>query len=222
MERGIIIHISVGEEKRTEFFSDEHIRIGSGENSDLQIISPKLEKENVLLELEARGKDYVVLKFDKDANLTLNEKTLRRFAVIKDGDKISGGDEGGIEFSFFSFASKSSLIAVNREQPHIAPFIEDAALEAAFTPQRDDAKVFLKQFVRELSREVSWTTKLITLVLALGFIGGIFYIGYRVNSELQRSREVSELQNDTIKNYRTKSVKQAIRSAKLISRTKTS
>ncbi len=203
MERGIIIHISVGEEKRTEFFSDEHISIGSDDKSELQIISPKLKKNTVLLELEARGKNYIVLKYDKDANLTLNEKPMRRFAVIKDGDKVSVG-ETEIEFSFFSFASKSSLIAVNRDQPHIAPFIEDAALEAAFTPQRDDAKVFLREFVRELSREISWTTKMITLILVVGFISGIFYIGYLVNSELRENREISELQNKTIQDLREK------------------
>jgi hypothetical protein len=203
MERGIIIHISVGEEKRTEFFSDEHLSIGSDEKSELQIISPKISKETVLLELEARGRNYIVLKYDKDANLTLNDKSIRRFAVIKDGDKIKVG-ETDIEFSFFSFASKSSMIAVNRDQPHIAPFIEDAALEAAFTPQRDDAKVFLREFVRELRREVSWTTKMIVLVLALGFISGIFYIGYLVNTELRENREISEKQNQTIQKLQEK------------------
>ena len=203
MERGIIIHISVGEEKRTEFFSDEHISIGSDEKSELQIISPKLEKETVLLELEARGKNYIVLKYNKDANLTLNKNPIRRFSVIKDGDKVAVGDTD-IEFSFFSFASKSSLIAVNRDQPHIAPFIEDAALEAAFTPQRDDAKVFLREFVRELSREISWTTKMIALVLVVGFISGIFYIGYLVNSELKRSSDVAQQQNETIQKLQDK------------------
>ena len=203
MERGIIIHISVGEEKRTEFFTDEHIRFGSDGKSELQILSPKLKKDTFLLELEARGKNYIVLSFDRDANLTLNDKPLRRFAVIKDGDKVSvkGGE---IEFSFFSLASKSSLIAINREQPHIAPFIEDAALEAAFTPQRDDAKVFLREFVRELRREISWTTKLIILVIGIGFVSGIFYIGYIVNKQLKENREVSELQNQTIKQLQDK------------------
>lgn len=203
MERGIIIHISVGEEKRTEFFSDEHIRIGSDETSELQIISPKVQSETVLLELEARGKNYIILKFDKDANLTLNDKPLRRFAVIKDGDKIAVGDSD-IGFSFFSLASKSSMIAVNRDQPHIAPFIEEAALEAAFTPQRDDAKVFLREFVRELRREISWTTKLIILVIGFGFLSGIFYIGYIVNKQLNENREISELQNQTIQKMQEK------------------
>lgn len=203
MERGIIIHISVGEEKRTEFFSDEHIRIGADETSELQIISPQIKAETLLLELEARGKNYIILKFDRDAGLTLNAKPLRRFAVIKDGDKIFVGDSG-IEFSFFSLASKSSLIAVNREQPHIAPFIEEAALEAAFTPQRDDAKVFLREFVRELRREISWTTKLIILVIGFGFISGIFYVGYIVNKQLNENREISELQNQTIRKLQEK------------------
>ena len=40
MAVGIIIHITVGTEKRTEFFSQERIRIGSGEAADLQIYTP--------------------------------------------------------------------------------------------------------------------------------------------------------------------------------------
>ena len=40
MALGIIIHITVGTEKRTEFFSQERIRIGSDEASDLQIHTP--------------------------------------------------------------------------------------------------------------------------------------------------------------------------------------
>ena len=56
----------------------------------------------------------------------------------------------------------------------------------------------MREFVRELSREIRWTTKLIVLVLAIGFITGILYIGYAVNRELRESREQAEPQSDVI------------------------
>ncbi len=45
MAVGIIIHVSVGAEKRTEMFSEENIRIGSDDTSDLQIHSPKISAQ---------------------------------------------------------------------------------------------------------------------------------------------------------------------------------
>ena len=43
MAVGIIIHITVGTEKRTEFFSQDRIRIGSDDISDLQIHAPQFD-----------------------------------------------------------------------------------------------------------------------------------------------------------------------------------
>ncbi len=42
MSSGIIIHITVGKEKQTEFFSSERISIGTEETSDLQIRTDKI------------------------------------------------------------------------------------------------------------------------------------------------------------------------------------
>ena len=122
---------------------------------------------------------------------------------IADGDLIELVDTE-ISFSFFSLDTRSALITTNREQPHISRFIEDAALEAASSAQRDDAKAFLREFVRELSREVSVTTKLIILVLVVGFITGILYIGFAVSNELRESRKQSEQQGEIIKNLEEK------------------
>ncbi|MEO6656385.1 MAG: serine protease, partial [Pyrinomonadaceae bacterium] len=76
--------------------------------------------------------------------------------------------------------------------------IEDAALESATSAKRDDAKAFLREFVRELSREITWTTKLMVLVLAIGFITGALYIGYAVSTELRESRIQAEQQSAII------------------------
>lgn len=198
MAVGIIIHVTVGNEKRTELFTDERIRIGADEVSDLQIHSPKFYETGLLLELEYEQDTYRVVKFNENLRLTVNGKPLRRFIAIADGDtiEIPGTD---ISFSFFSIASKSSLITTRQEHPQVAQFIEQAAIGAAMTPKRDDAKAFLREFVRELSREISWTTKLIVLVLAIGFITGILYLGYSFNNELAQNRQHAQQQSETIR-----------------------
>ncbi len=181
MAVGIIIHVSVGAEKRTEFFTDANIRIGAGEASDLQIRSDKIaETPLTWLDLEFADDVYQIINFDPSLDLTHNGKPIRRFVAVSDGDRIEIA-QADIAFSFFSLESKSSLITTNRELPHVAPFIEEAALESGFSPKRDDAKTFLRQFVRELSREIHWTTKFVILALVLGALGGALYLGLAFN-----------------------------------------
>lgn len=197
MAVGIIIHITVGTEKRTEFFSDERIRIGSDETSDLQIHAPQMNGGGAWFDLENADGVYRIVEFNDALSLKVNQNPIRRYIAISDGDVIEVPD-ADISFSFFSLETKSSLITTNRDQPHISRFIEDAALESATSAKRDDAKAFLREFVRELSREISWTTKLITLVLTVGFITGVLYIGYAVSNELRESRKQSEQQSAVI------------------------
>jgi S1-C subfamily serine protease len=197
MAVGLIIHVTVGAEKRTEFFAEENIRFGSSEACDLQIHTDKLSSKNVWLDLEYSEDVYRIINFLDALNLQLNGKPIRRFAAIKDGDTITV-PANDISFSFFSLASKSSMITTNRE-PHIAPFIESAALDAAVSPKRDDAKAFLREFVRELSREIHWTTKFVVLLIVLATLGGIFYLGSSYNSELQRTRELAERQSEVVR-----------------------
>jgi S1-C subfamily serine protease len=197
MANGIIIHVAVGMEKRTEFFSLERIRIGSDELSDVQIQLATEESPRMWFILENTEGVYRVIDFEPSLQLTINEKPMRRYIAIQDGDSIAiaGSD---VSFSFFSLEQKSSLIRTNRDLPHVVPFIESAALESATSGQRDDAKAFLREFTRELAREISPTTKAIMLVLALGFITAVVWIGYAVNKELRESREQSEAQSQII------------------------
>ena len=197
MAVGIIIHITVGTEKRTEFFSQERIRIGSGETADLQIYTPDSNGDGMWFEIESTDGTYRIVEFAENLKLQINQSPIRRFIAVTDGDVIEVPDSE-IAFAFFSLETKSSLIRTNREQPHISRFIEEAALESASTGKRDDAKAFLREFVRELSREISWTTKLITLVLVVAFITGVLYIGFAVNTELRQSRKQSEQQSAII------------------------
>ncbi|MFL6375813.1 MAG: trypsin-like peptidase domain-containing protein [Pyrinomonadaceae bacterium] len=203
MATGIIIHITVGAEKRTEFFPDDRIRIGSDETCDLQVIAPGLGARALWFEIENSDGMYRVIEFDDALEPKINDQPLRRFIAVTDGDVITlpGGE---VSFAFFSLETKSALITTNRETPHISRFIEDAALEAAGSGKRDDAKAFLREFVRELFREITWTTKAITLVLLAAFVTGILYIGFAVNEELRKSRQQSELQSQIIQGLEKK------------------
>ena len=203
MAVGIIIHITVGTEKRTEFFSHERIRIGSDDTSDLQIHTPQPNGGGSWFDLENADGVYRIVEFDDSLHLRVNGNPIRRYIAIADGDTIDVPDTE-IAFSFFSLETKSSLITTNRDQPHISRFIEDAALESATSAKRDDAKAFLREFVRELFREISWTTKLITLVLVVGFLTGVLYIGFAVNKELIETRKQAETQSAVIKKLEDK------------------
>lgn len=198
MPTGIIIHVVAGKEKHTEFFSEDRIRFGSDKTSDLQIVTEKTKESGIWLELELDKESYRVINFLDKLGIKLNGESIRRYVRIQDGDIISVGEDD-IVLSFFSLTPKSALITTNREQAHVAQFIEEAALESAYSPKRDEAKTFLREFIRELSREISWTTKMIVLSLAVGLISAIFYFGYSVNKEIKQSRQQSEQQNETIK-----------------------
>lgn len=202
MASGIIIHITVGTEKRTEFFSQERIQIGSDEASDLQIHIPETGSGR-WFDLENSDGVYRIIEFDQALGLLINGNPMRRYIAISDSDviEVPGAD---IEFAFFSLEAKSSLITTNKEQPHISRFIAEAALESSTSAKRDDAKAFLREFIRELSREISWTSKLIVLVLTVAFISGILYIGYAVSKELRESRMQSEQQSEVIRKLEEK------------------
>jgi S1-C subfamily serine protease len=197
MATGIIIHIEVGNDRRTEFFSEERIRIGSDENCDLQIETRQFDSEGLWIELENNDGVYRVVDFDPSLKFTINDRPIRRYIAVADGDILKIGDTD-ISFSFFALAKRGSLIKTNREPRHVAQFIEEAALDAAASPRPDEAKAFLREFVRELSREISWTSKLTALVLTIGFITGVLYLGYAVNQELRQNREQSAAQAEII------------------------
>ncbi len=197
MAVGIIIHISVGSERQTEFFSETRLSIGSDEVCDLQVHSNHFETKSTWVVLENSDGVYRLIDFDPALELTINSKPVRRYIAISDGDVVNIGDSD-ISLSFFSIEQKPSLITTKRSEMAVAPFIAEAALDAAASPKRDDAKAFLREFVRELSREISWTTKAIVLVLAVGFITGILYLGYAMSSELRANRKQAEQQKDVI------------------------
>src|SRR5205085_1010252 len=133
--------------------------------------------------------NYRVKDFDQNLNLTHNGKPLSLNAKIKDGDEVRC-EPGLLALSFFPVRNLPTVIA--RQQTQVAPFIETAAMESAATARRDDAKVFLREFTRELVREIKLTTKIIALLIMVALVGGILYLGFGLYNELKRNRRVLE------------------------------
>ena len=192
MATGLVIHISSGADRHTEILTDERVRIGNSEGSDLRLRSsalPKNSSNGYLLELVRRNGTYEVAAIDTSLEVTKNSEAFTVGAEIEDGDEIRvvGSD---LILQFFPIRSLPAVVPSSSKETHVAPFIEAAAIESAATARRDDAKVFLREFTRELVREINPSTKLITLAIAIALVGGVLYIGFAMYKELQRSRRL--------------------------------
>src|SRR6266480_4567096 len=197
MATGLVIHISSGEDKHTEVLSDERIRIGSCDDCDLRLRMSDLPKRpdsnGLVLALARTNGHYRVADFDHSLELIHNGKPLMADAVIADGDEVLI-QPSNLALQFFPIRSLPAVIATPGHETHVAPFIEQAAIESAATARRDDAKVFLREFTRELVREIKTSTKLVTLAMAVLLVGGILYIGFALFKEIQTSRRINDEQ----------------------------
>jgi len=63
-------------------------------------------------------------------------------------------------------------------------------MEASATSRRDDAKIFLREFTRELVREINPSTKIITFAILILAVLGALYIGFAQFNEARRNRRV--------------------------------
>src|ERR1044071_4529822 len=193
MATGLVIHISSGSDRHTAIRTDERIRIGSSEGADLRLRASSLPKNSTngyLLELVRQDGVYQVAAFDKALEVTKNSAEFAVGDLIEDGDEIRvvGSD---LILHFFPIRSLPAVVpGGGSKETHVAPFIEAAAIESAATARRDDAKVFLREFTRELVREITPSTKLITLAIAIALVGGVLYLGFAMYKELQRSRRL--------------------------------
>ncbi|HWT04025.1 MAG TPA: trypsin-like peptidase domain-containing protein [Pyrinomonadaceae bacterium] len=196
MASSLVIHIAAGEDKHTEVLSQERIRIGSGEDCDLRlrasVFGPAAgdDAPRLVLELARSNGHYRVKDFDQSLDLTHNGKPLSAGAKIKDGDEVRY-EPAGLALSFFPVRDLPAVV-VHRQQTQVAPFIENAAIESRATTRRDDAKIFLREFTRELVREIRPTTKILTLLISLALVGGVLYLGFGLYNELKTSRRVSD------------------------------
>ena len=192
MATGLVIHISSGEDRHTEILSDDSIRIGASEGCDLRLRSSSLPRDaanTVLLELSRQNGSYRVAGFDPALRLTLNGEPVNSGSEIRDGDEFRIGDSE-VVLHFFPVRDLPAVVPAATRETHVAPFIEAAAIESAATARRDDAKVFLREFTRELVREINPSTKLVTLAIVIILVGGMLYLGFAMYKELQRSRRL--------------------------------
>ncbi len=200
MATGLVIHISSGDDRHTEILSDDSVRIGASEGCDLRLRSssvPKTAENRVLLELSRANGSYHVSDFDPTFALTLNGEPVAAGNEIRDGDEVRLKDSELI-LHFFPVRDLPAIVPASSRETHVAPFIEAAAIESAATARRDDAKVFLRQFTRELVHEINPSTKLITLAIALILVGGILYLGFATYKEIQRSRRLIDEQREQL------------------------
>lgn len=195
MASGLVVHISNGHERHTEVLSVERVLIGPGENCHIRLGSDLLTDSSIFIELARHNGHFLVSEFDPELGITLNGKPLSRGAGIDDGDELRFGPFN-VGMQFFLVNDLPAIVPGRRAS--VAPFIETAAMEAAATSRRDDAKVFLREFTRELLREISPTTKLVTFLIALSLVGGILYLAHAAYSELRDGREAMTRQNQQL------------------------
>ena len=213
MATGLVIHISSGEDRHTEILTGEYIRIGSSEGADLKLRSSALPKHSTngqLLELERQGGTYRVVDWNKSIEVTKNSSDFEVGDEIEDGDEVRVVGSNLI-LQFFPIRSLPAVVPSGAKETHVAPVIEAAAIESAATARRDDAKVFLREFTRELVREINPSTKLITLTIVLiilMLVGGGLYVTFAMYKELQRSRRIIADQGARLDQMQQQSAKQ--------------
>ena len=194
MAGGLVVHISNGQERHTEVLSQERVLIGPGEGCHIRLGSDLLTDSNVMLELTRQNGHFRVQEFDPEIGITLNGRPVARGARIEDGDELRFA-AFDVRMQFFPVGNLPAVTSAGR-RASVAPFIEQAAIEAAATARRDDAKVFLREFTRELLREINWSTKIGVFLCVAILIGGMFYIGNAVYQELRHSRDLINKQNE--------------------------
>lgn len=198
MASGLVVHVEIGEERHTEVLMHQRIRIGTDADCELRFESGSIPgADGFLLELQRANGLYRVGDFDRSLRLTHNGTPLSPAANIKDGDMVRIPDTNFV-LQFFPIESPPTLVSNRRPSMHVAPFIENAAIESAATARRDDAKVFLREFTRELIREINLSTKIIAFVIVVALVGGVLYFGFAGFKELKQSRRNIEEQNAQI------------------------
>ena len=194
MSSGLVIHISSGGDRHTEILTEEHLKIGTSEDSDLRLRAstlPKNSQNGALIELLKTGSAYRIVNFDAALSPTKNGNPIVKGDEIEDGDEVQLPDSP-LRITFYPIRALPAVVpaSASGRETHVAPFIEAAAIESAATARRDDAKVFLREFTRELVREIKLSTKLVALAIAVALVGGTLYLGFAMYKEIQRSRRL--------------------------------
>ena len=189
---GLVIHVSSLNDRSTEVVMSEHVRIGVGEDCDVKIRLPQAGTQpanGVAIEVERQNGTYRIASFDRVLDIKLNDRPIKLHKSISDGDEIWIGPAGPA-IHFFPIEATAAMVPGKRDGAHVAPFIEQAAMEASATARRDDAKIFLREFTRELIREINPSTKIILFAIIIFAVVGALYIGFAQFAEARRSRQI--------------------------------
>jgi serine protease Do len=184
---GLVIHVSSLNDRSTEVVMLDRITIGASEDCDVKIRMPATSNGPVI-ELARLNGVYRIASMDPNVEIKLNGRPVKSNKGINDGDEIWIGPSGP-SIHFFPIAATAALVP-GRRDAHVAPFIEQAAMEASATARRDDAKIFLREFTRELVREINPSTKIATFAILILAVLGALYIGFAQFNEARRNRRV--------------------------------
>jgi S1-C subfamily serine protease len=186
---GLVIHVSSVNDRSTEVVMSERVRIGAGDDCDVKIRLPQqtAAANGPAIELLRSDGFYRIASLDPGLEIRLNGKRIKPDTDISDGDELWIGPSGP-SIHFFPVGSTPALVPGRRDSAHVAPFIEQAAMESSATARRDDAKIFLREFTRELVREINPSTKIITFGIMIALVLGILYIGFGLYNEIRHSR----------------------------------
>src|SRR3989441_8261419 len=189
---GLIIHVSSFNDRSTEVVTRDRIRVGTTDECEVKVRlskEPATPTNDPVIELVRLNGIYRIESFNPALDVKLNGRPIKANKGIYDGDEIWIGPSGP-SIHFFPIESTAALVPGRRDGAHVAPFIEQAAMEASATARRDDAKIFLREFTRELVREINPSTKIITFaILILAVLGGL-YIGFAQFNEARRGRRI--------------------------------
>ena len=170
----------------------EHVRIGTAEDCDVKIRLPQAAgspANGAVIEVTRIDGTYRIANIDPGLDVKLNGRQIKPNKGIHDGDEIWIGPAGP-SIHFFPIAATTAMVPGRRGGAHVAPFIEQAAMEASATARRDDAKIFLREFTRELVREINPSTKIIIFAIIIFAVVGALYIGFAQFNEARRSRRI--------------------------------
>jgi S1-C subfamily serine protease len=189
---GLVIHVSSLNDRSTEVVMSEHVRIGTGDDCDVKIRLPAAAgapSDGSVIDVTRIDGTYRIAKIDPGIDVKLNGRPIKPNKGIHDGDEIWIGPAGP-SIHFFPIAATTAMVPGRRGGAHVAPFIEQAAMEASATARRDDAKIFLREFTRELVREINPSTKIIIFAIIIFAVVGALYIGFAQYNEARRGRRL--------------------------------
>ncbi|HYW73808.1 MAG TPA: trypsin-like peptidase domain-containing protein [Pyrinomonadaceae bacterium] len=197
---GLVIHVSSLNDRSTEVVMSDTVKIGPGDDCDVKIRLAQTAADGAngtIIEAKRVDGTYRIVNVDPALDVKLNGRSIKPNKSINDGDEIWIGPSGP-SIHFFPITTTTAMVPGRRGTTHVAPFIEQAAMEASATARRDDAKIFLREFTRELVREINPSTKIIIFAIIIFAVVGALYLGFAQYNETRKNRRIIAEQQDRL------------------------